>query len=134
MLVGKASSMPLSRTHGRYFTRIGSSLTHKCLTTFKRFAGDKHSSLLYLFTSRKEKKCWEYGLSLVTKFQITENKYLIGCVRNQIRKQGRRNPGACPIKLSYLVKFCLRVPKHITHKYRARVKVPESDASLTLKY
>jgi hypothetical protein len=46
MYVGKARSLPYSGASKRYFTLVGSGLTHKHLTWLERLAKDKRSSLL----------------------------------------------------------------------------------------
>jgi len=46
MFAGKARSLPKSGAPKKYFTRVGSGLTHKHKTSYERLARDKHSSLL----------------------------------------------------------------------------------------
>jgi hypothetical protein len=62
MFVGKARSLPQSGTPERYFTKVGTGLTHKRNTRLERLAGDKHSSFLQKFVNYGCKKFYNIGL------------------------------------------------------------------------
>ncbi len=61
MFVGEARSLPLSGAPERWFTQVGSSLTHKYQTRLERLNRDKHSSLLQKSVSYGQKKFYNIG-------------------------------------------------------------------------
>jgi hypothetical protein len=71
--LGKARSLPYSGAPERYFTRVGSGLTHEHWTRLERPVKDKHSSLFQTFVNYVRKKFYNICLQVNLQTSNAEN-------------------------------------------------------------